>query len=94
MSKSLQVTLADGHKVEATAIGTVSLELLLSDATTKVITLTDIPRLSCNLLSVLRAFDAGHILNFSKQGVEILSEQKEVVGMANCVGTLYHLEFC
>ena len=78
ISKSLQVTLADGHKVEATAIGTVSLELLLPNATTKVITLTDVlymPRLSCNLLSVPRAFDAGYILNFSKQGVEILSKQ-------------------
>ena len=61
------------------------------------ITLTDLvymPRLSCDLLSVLRAFDAEYILNFSKQGVKILSKQKEVVGMANRVGTLYHLEFC
>ena len=97
ISRTLKVTLADGHRVEATDIGTVTLELLLPDATTKQITLTDVlylPKLSCNLLSVPRAFDAGLVLNFSRQSVEILDEQRQVVGIANRVGSLYHLEFC
>ena len=57
-----EVTLGDGRSLEGTAEGTVKLETLLPDGSTKICRLENIllvPKLSYSLLSVSKAF-SGH----------------------------------
>ena len=80
-----KVTLGDGHTLEATAEGTVLLETLLLDGTTRMCRLNDVllvPKLSYSLLSVSKASTAGKTTKFDKTGCEILNEQKKVIGFA------------
>ena len=91
------VLLGDGHKLEATAVGTVSIDVLLPDGKTKKCSLHDVlytPRLSCNLLSVSKADEAKKPVHFWNGGCEIVNSRNEVIAMATKVGKLYYLEFC
>ena len=93
----LEVTLGDGHTLEATAEGTVLLETLLPDGSTNVCRLKNVllvPKLSYSLLSVSKASIAGKTTKFDRTGCEILNEQKRIIGFATRVGNLYHLEHC
>ena len=57
-----EVTLGDGRALQATAKGTVTLEMLLPDGSTKKCRLQDVllvPTLSHSLLSVSKASEAG-----------------------------------
>lgn len=54
LKETLQVTLGDGHTLEATGRGTVALDMKLPDGMTKTCKLNDVlyvPKLSYNLLS-------------------------------------------
>ena len=91
------VLLGDGHKLEATAVGTVSIDMLLPDGKTKKCSLHDVlyvPRLSCNLLSVSKADKAKKAVHFWNGGCEIVNSKNEVIALATKVGKLYYLEFC
>ena len=97
LSTSQKVTLGDGHTLEATAEGTVRLETLLPDGSTKECRLNNVlfvPKLSYSLLSVSKAALAGKVTKFDKVGCEILNEEEKVIGFATRVGNLYHLEHC
>ena len=94
---SQEVTLGDGHTLEATAEGTVLLETLLPDGSTKECRLKNVlfvPKLSYSLLSVSEAAIAGKATKFYKVGYEILNEEEKVIGFATRAGNLYHLEHC
>ena len=92
-----EVTLGDGHALQATAKGTVTLEMLLPDGSTKRCKLNDVllvPTLSHSLLSVSKASEAGKVTRFDNSGCEILNERNQVIAFATRVGNLYCLEFC
>ena len=92
-----EVTLGDGRTLEGTAEGTVKLETLLPDGTTKTCRLENVllvPNLSYSLLSVSKACNAGKITKFNKSGCEILNEEKKVIAFTTRAGNLYHLEHC
>ena len=94
LRKPQEVTLGDGHVLEATAEGTVTLEMLLPDGRTQRCNLQNalyVPKLSYNLLSVSKASEA---TKFNNSGCEILNRHKKVVAFATRVGNLYYLEFC
>lgn len=92
-----EVTLGDGHGLEATAEGTVTLETMLPDGITKKCRLENVllvPNLSYSLLSVSKASEAGKTTKFDNSGCEIRNKNKEVIGFATRVGNLYYLEYC
>ena len=90
-----QVTLGDGHILEATAEGTVDLETLLPDGNSRKWKLENVllvPKLSYSLLSVAKASEAGKTTKFNKRGCEIVNQNKEIIAFATRVGNLYYLE--
>ena len=94
LSSPQKVTLGDGHSLDA---GTVKLETLLPDRSTKECRLNNVllvPKLSYSLLSVSKASTAGKTTKFDTTGCEIINEQGKVIGFAMRVGNLYHLEHC
>ena len=97
LERPQEVTLGDGHLLEATAEGTVALRTLLPDGNTKKCSLHNVlyvPRLSHNLLSVSKVAEAGKITKFNRCGCEILNGDNEVIAFATKAGDLYYLEFC
>ncbi len=91
------VTLGDGHPLQATAEGTVTLETLLPDGSTKKCKLRDVlfvPNLSYSLLSVSKASHAGKTTKFDKSGCEIVNDEGNVILFATRVGNLYYIEHC
>lgn len=92
-----EVTLGDGHILQATAEGAVTLETLLPDGNTKKCTLENVlfvPKLSYSLLSVSKASEAGKITKFDNSGCEIINKDGKVIAFATRVGNLYCLEVC
>ena len=97
LTRTQEVTLGDGHILEATAEGRVMIEMLLPDGSTKKCKLQDVlyvPKLSHNLLSVSKASEAGKSTKFNHSGCEILNKDNRVIAFATRVGNLYYLEFC
>ncbi len=81
LSKPQEVILGDGHVLEASAEGTVSLQMLLPDGNTKRCNLKDVllvPKLSQNLLSVSKASELGKITKFNNSGCEILNRDERL----------------
>ena len=92
-----EVTLGDGHVLEATAEGTVTLEMLLPDGNSQKCALKNVlyvPKLSYNLLSVSKESGAGKSAKFDNVGCEILNGENKVIAFATRVGNLYYLELC
>ena len=92
-----QVTLGDGHILQATAEGTVNLETLLPDGNSRKCKLENVllvPKLSYSLLSVSKASKAGKTAKFDNTGCEIINKEGKVIAFANRVGNLYCLEVC
>lgn len=97
LTRPQEVSLGDGHVLEATDTGTVILEMLLPDGSSKKCKLKDVlyvPKLSYSLLSVSKAAEAGKITKFNNSGCEILNGDHKVIAFATRVGSLYFLEFC
>ena len=95
MKTAEQVTLGDGHILEATGEGTVDLETLLPDGNLRKCKLENVllvPKLSYSLLSVAKASEAGKTTKFNKRGCEIVNQNKEIIAFATRVGNLYYLE--
>ena len=97
LETSQEVSLGDGHVLEATAEGTISLQMLLPDGNTKKCSLHNVlyvPKLSHSLLSVSKVSEAGKTTKFNSSGCEILNENNEVIAFATRAGNLFYLEFC
>ena len=91
LTRPQEVTLGDGHILEATAEGTVMIETLLPDGSTKKCRLQDvlyIPKLSHNLRSVSKASEAG---KSTAPGAKS-STRTTVIAFATRVVNLYYLE--
>ena len=94
LQQPLEVSLGDGHSLEARGRGDIHLTMKLSTGKSKNCTLHNVlyvPELSYNLFSVTRAAEAGMSTVFDKVGCEIQSASGEVVATATRVANLYKL---
>ena len=85
LEKPLEVTLGDGHALDAIGRGVVVLETNLPSGRTKKCKLHDVlyvPKLSYNLLSVSRISDAGKTTRFGEASFQILDENRKLIGVA------------
>ena len=97
LSESQEVTLGDGHTLRGTGVGTVEIETLLPDGSTRKCKLQKVlyvPNLSYNLLSVSKAAETGNTTKFTGTGCDIIDRKRKVVAFATKVGNLYYLEYC
>ena len=95
LNHPVEVTLGDGHALEAFGRGIVILEMKLPDGKTKSCRTRDVlyvPKLSYNLLSVSRAADAGKMTKFNESSCQILDDNMKPIAVAMKVGRLYYLE--
>ena len=95
LEKSQEVTLGDGHTLEATGQGTVPLEMTLPDAKTKRCifhSVLYVPKLSYYLLSVTKASESGKVIKFDDTGCQIVNKNDKVIAVATKVGSLYYLK--
>ena len=95
LEKSQEVTLGDGHALEATGQGTVSLEMTLPDGNTNRCILHNVlyvPKLSYNLLSVTKVSEHGKVIKFDDSGCQILNKHDKHIAVASKLGNLYYLE--
>lgn len=84
-----EVTLGDGHVLEATGEGTVPLDMLLPDGNAKRCNLLNVlfvPKLSYSLLSVTKVSETGKTTRFNNSGCEILNGDHKVIAFATRVG--------
>ena len=89
------VTLGDGRNLEVKSVGTVSLDMILPDRSSRKCSLLKVlyvPKLAYNLVSVARATEAGKSVTFSKTGCEFSDDCGEITAFATKRGSLYHLE--
>ena len=95
LQKSQEVTLGDGHVLEATGKGIVSLDMRLPDGKTKRCVLRDVlyvPKLSYNLLSVTKASESGKVIKFDDTSCQILNKRDRLIAVATKMGNLYYLQ--
>ena len=87
-----EVTLGDGHVLEATGEGTIQLQMKFPDGKTRKCNFHSvllIPMLAYNLLRVSKAAEARKVIKFDKSGC---SDNAKVTAIAKRVGNLYYLE--
>lgn len=95
LEKPVEVTFGDGHMLNATGRGTVSLKMKLPNCKTKECKLLDVlhvPKMSYNLLSVSKAAEAGKTTEFNRAGCQIFGASKKLIGSATRAGSLYFLD--
>ena len=93
--KAQDVTLGDGHVLEATGEGIVQVKMKLPDGNCRRCNLRKVlfvPNLAYNLLSVSKAAEAGKTTQFDERGCQILTNDGKVIAVAKRVGNLYYLE--
>ncbi len=91
-----EVSLGDGRVLKATAEGTESLQMLLTDGTKKRCNLGNvllIPKLAYNLLSISKVSDAGKTVKFDDEKCEISNSRGECIAIGSRMGNLYYLQF-
>ena len=92
LKRHQEVSLGDGHVLEAVAEGTFSLQMSLPDGSTKKCSLKKvllIPKLAYNLLSVSKASETGKTFKFDDTGCEIFNASSKCIASAAKVGSLY-----
>jgi transposase InsO family protein len=97
LEPTLQVTLGDGHELQAAGQGTVELEITLAKGVTKKCKLYDalyVPKLSYNLISVSKSTETGKTITFGEAGCQILDRSRKLIAAATKVGNLYYLDCC
>jgi hypothetical protein len=95
LKKSMEVTLGDGHTLEAIRRGVVPLEMKLPNSSSLKCKLQDVlyvPALSYNLLSVAKAAENGKVIEFNDSGCDIIGSGRRLVAKATRVGSLYYLD--
>ena len=97
LEKPLEVTLGDGHDLNAIGCGVVVLESKLPSGRTRKLKLSGVlyvPKLSYNLLSVSKTSDAGKKIRFGEASCQVLDGNKKLIAVATRVGDLYYLNCC
>ena len=94
LDKAKDITLGDGHSVKAFGIGTVDLNVIVSDEKQQRCRLFEtqyVPKLSYNLLSVSKATRSGKSFTFTETCCHLLDEKQNVVATGSKVGNMYYL---
>ena len=94
LDKAEDITLSDGHSVKAFGIGTVDLNVRVSDEKQQRCRLFEtlyVPKLSYNLLSVSKATTSGKSFTFTESCCHLLDEKRNVVVTGSKVGNMYYL---
>ena len=95
LKQPMEVTLGDGHVLEAIGRGVVSLKMKLPNSVTRRCNVQDVlyvPALSYNLLSVSIAAESGKVTEFDNSGCHIVASDGRVVAKATRVRSLYYLD--
>ena len=90
LGSSEKVTLGDGRPLEVAGEGTVDMEMLLTDGNSRGCALQKvlyIPELAYNLVSVLKATEAGKTVKFYNTSCEFVNSSDEIVAFATKQGT-------
>ena len=90
------VTLGDGHNLEAVGEGTVDMKMLLPNGGSRMCALKNvlyISKLAYNLVSVSKAAQAGKTIEFYNSSCEFVNSSNETIAFATRQGSLYYLEF-
>ena len=93
--KETDVTLGDGHTLQATGQGTVPLVMNLPDGSSSTCCLLEVlfvPSLSYNLVSVSKAAERGKDATFDQDSCKIVSKSGHIVARAHQRGSLYYLD--
>ena len=94
LDKAEDITLGDGHSVKAFRIGTVDLNVRLSDEKQQRCRLFEtlyVPKLSYYLLSVSKATRLRKSFTFTESCCHLLDEKRNVVATGSKVGNIYYL---
>ena len=94
-NKAQEVTLGDGHVLEATGEGIVQIKMKLPNEKLRRSNLRNVlfvPKLAYNLLSVSKAAEARRTTQFDESGCPIFNSDMNVIAVAKRVGNLYYLE--
>ena len=94
LDKAEDITLGDGHSVKAFGIGTVDLNVRVSDEKPQRCRLFEtlyVPKLSYNLLGVSKATRSGKSFTFTESCCHLLDEKRNVVATGSEVGNMYYL---
>ena len=92
LQKPIDVTLGDGHILQATGQGTVVLMMRTGQLTRKC-KLQDVllvPKLTYNLLSVSKAVEKGIKVIFNVRGCVIKDQNQKLITVADKLGSLLH----
>ena len=95
LEKQTDITLGDGHTLQATGQGIVPLMMNLPDGSSCKCNLVDVllvPSLTYNLLSVSKAAERGKETKFDQDGCRIADGSGRVIATAQRRGSLYHLD--
>ena len=96
LNNSVEVQLGDGKVLNATGRGTVTLFTVLPGGKHKKRKLQKVllvPKLSCNLLSVSKATEAGYVVSFEDSACKITRADGVTIAIGRKVGCLYYLDF-
>ena len=95
LEEPMEVTLGDGHTLQAVGRGVVSLKMKLPSGVTRKCNVQDVlyvPALSYNLLSVSQAAERGKVTGFNDSGCQISGSHGRLIAKATRVGSLYYLD--
>ena len=96
LKKPMEVTLGDGHALQAVGRGVVSLMMKLPSGVTRKCIVQDVlyvPALSYNLLSVSQTAERGKVTEFNGSGCQISGSDGRLITKATRVGSLYYLNY-
>ena len=96
LDKAEYITLGDGHSVKTFGIGTVDLNVRVSDEKQQRCRLFEtlyVPKLSYNLLRVSKATRSGKSFTFTESCCHLLDEKRNVVAIGSKVGNMYYLNY-
>ena len=91
-----KVTLGDGSSLDVAGEGTVDMDMILRDGTRRGCALKKVlyvPELAYNLISVVRAGEAGKTVCFDELGCEFRNDRGDTIALGVRQGSLYYLKF-
>ena len=93
IDKAEDITHGDVHSVKPFGIGTVDLNVKVSDEKQRcrLFETLYVPKLSYNLLSVSKATRSGKSFTFTESCCHLLDEKRNVVATGSKVGNMYYL---
>ena len=95
LDKPTDVSLGDGHTLQASGEGIVPLRMNLPDGSSckcRLLNVLFVPSLTYNLLSVSKAAERGKVAKFDRDGCRIVDKRGHVIAKDQRCGSLYHLD--